>query len=226
MADIQGGYGQSLVLAGRGEEAKTHLNDALNLARELKNDGLVAQTLGFQGDAAYYRGDSKSARALYVQALQAATRSKEPDRILTANVNLAQVNLQEGQGQQAVASLRKLMQQAVDQGVPNISVECSIYLAEAMIQSHDNGRAQQELQRALLRADKIGLKPLSAKAHYLMATSLRASGNQAEAHQHYRDTLQLLDGMRHEPGADKILLRSDFRTMYDECTRSSNAAKN
>ena len=51
MAEIQGGYGESLILAGRGEEAKTHLNEALNLARELKNDGLVAQTLGFQGDA-------------------------------------------------------------------------------------------------------------------------------------------------------------------------------
>ena len=86
MAEIQGGYGESLILAGRGEEAKTYLNDALSLARELKNDGLVAQTLGFQGDAAYYRGDSKSARALYEQALQAATRSKEPDRILTAKV--------------------------------------------------------------------------------------------------------------------------------------------
>jgi tetratricopeptide (TPR) repeat protein/TolB-like protein len=226
MADIQAGYGQSLVLAGRGEEAKTHLNDALNLARELKNDGLVAQTLGFQGDAAYYRGDSKSARALYAQALQAATRSREPDRILTANVNLAQVNLQEGQGQHAVASLRRLMQQAEDQGVPNISVECSIYLAEAMIQSHDHLHAQQELERALLRTDKVGLKPLSAEAHYLLGASLRASGNQAEARQHYRDTLQLLDGMRNEPGADKILLRSDFKTMYDESTRWSKAAKN
>ena len=89
MAEILGGYGESLILAGRGDEAKTYLNDALNLSRELKNDGMVAQTLGFQGDAAYYRGDLKSARALYEQALQAATRSKEPDRILTAKVNLA-----------------------------------------------------------------------------------------------------------------------------------------
>ena len=86
-----------------------------------------------------------------------------------------------------------------------------IYMAEAMIQNHDNAHAQQELERALLRADKIGLKPLSAKAHYLLGTVLRASGNQVEAQQHYRDALQLLDDMRKEPGADKILQRSTSR---------------
>jgi tetratricopeptide (TPR) repeat protein len=201
------------------------LDDALSLAREQKNDGLVSQTLRFQGDAAYYRGDSKSARVLYEQALPAGVRSKEPDKILAAKVNLAQVSLQDGHAQQAIPGLRQLMQQADEQGVQNISVECSIYLAEAMLQSHDNTHAQQELGRALLRADKIGLKPLSAKAHYLLGTALRASGNQAEAQQHYRTVVQLLDDMRKEPGADKILQRVDFKTMYDDATRGSQAAK-
>ena len=203
----------------------TSLDDALSLAREQKNDGLVSQTLGFQGDAAYYRGDSKSARVFYDQALQAAVRSKEPDKILTAKVNLAKVSLQEGHALQAIPSLRQLMQHADEQGVQNIAVECSIYMAEAMLQSHDNAHAQQELGRALLRADKIGLKPLSAKANYLLGIALRASGDQADAQQHYRTTVQLLDDMRKEPGADKILQRSDFKTMYDEATRESQAAK-
>ena len=51
------------------------------------------------------------------------------------------------------------------------------------------------------------------------------SGNQAEAQQHDRTTVQLLDDMRKEPGADKILQRSDFKTMYDEATRGSQTAK-
>jgi tetratricopeptide (TPR) repeat protein len=140
-------------------------------------------------------------------------------------VNLAEVALQEGHAQQAIPSLRQLMQQADDQSVPNMSVECAIYLAEAMIRNHDNERAQQELARALLRADKIGLKPLSTKAHFLLGAALRASGNQAEAWQQYRSTLQLLDDMRKEPGADKILQRSDFKAMYDEATHWSQPAK-
>ena len=222
---VEGGYGESLVLAGRSEEAKTDLDDALKLAHEQKNDGLVSQTLGFQGDAAYYRSDAKSARVLYEQSLQAAIRSKEPDRTLIAKVNLAKVRLQEGQARQSIASLRQLMQQADEQGVQNISVECSIYMAEAMLQNHDNAGAQQELRRALVRADKIGLKPLSAKANFLLGAALRTSGNQAEAQQHDRTTVQLLDDMRKEPGADKILQRSDFKTMYDEATRGSQAAK-
>jgi hypothetical protein len=35
----------------------------------------------------------------------------------------------------------------------------------------------------------------------------------------------LLDEMRKEPGADKILERSDFKAMYDEATRESQATK-
>ena len=49
MAGILGGYGDSLILAGRGDEAKSSLDEALSLSRELKNDGLIAQTLGFKG---------------------------------------------------------------------------------------------------------------------------------------------------------------------------------
>ena len=224
MADIAGGYGDVLILAGRGEEAKTYLNDALSLSRELKNDGMVSQTLAFQGDGAYYRGDSNAARAFYEQALQAADRSKEPDRILVAKVALARIAAREVSPQQAIGGLRQLMQQADEQGVPNISVECSISIGAALIRSHDHMHAQQELERALLRADKIGLKPLSAEANFLVGNSLRATGNQGEAQQHYRNTLQLLDGMRQEAGAEKILQRSDFKAMYDEAARWSQVA--
>ena len=225
MSEIEGGYGKSLILAGRDEEAKAPLDDALSLAREQKNDGQVSQTLGFQGDAAYYRGDSKAARGLYEQAAQAAVRSKEADKILIAKLNVAKVSLQEGHALQLISSLRQLMQQADEQGVQNVSVECSIFVAEAMLENHDKAHAQQELGRALLRADKIGLKPLSAKANYLLGAALRASGNQADAQQHYRTTIQLLDDMRKEPGSDKILQRSDFKAIYDEATRESQAAK-
>ena len=185
---------------------------------------MVSQTLGFQGDVAYFRGDSKSARSLYEQALQAATRSKEPDKILVAKIDLARVAVQEGHAQQAISSLHPLIQQADDLGLKHLSTECSISMAEAMIVSHDNARARQELERALARADKLGLQPLSVKAHYLLGNILRTSGNQADAQQHYRDVLQLLDGMRKDAGADNILQRSDFKAIYDESTHWTKAS--
>jgi serine/threonine protein kinase/tetratricopeptide (TPR) repeat protein len=219
MVDISGGYGQSLTLAGRGQEAQPFLTDALGLAHELKNDGMVAQVLVYQGNAAYYRGDTKSARPLYEQALQAATRSKEPDKILSAKIALARIAAEEGPPQQAIAALRQLKQQADEQGVVNRSVECSVLTAEALFRSHDNERARQELNGAILRADKIGLKPLSAKAYFLLGNVLRASGNASEAQQNYRKALDLLDGMRQEKGAEKTLERADFKTIHDEATR-------
>ena len=133
--------------------------------------------------------------------------------------------LQEGQVQQAITAFRQLMQQADELGLPNLSVECSISVAEAMIKNHQHAQAQQELERTLLRSDKIGLWPLSARAHYLLGAALRASGNQTEAQQQCRNVVQLLDQMRKEPGADKILQRSDFKAMYEEATRLSQAAK-
>ena len=226
MAEILGGYAQALVLAGRGDEAKTYLDGALNLSRGLKNDGMVSQTLSFQGDAAYYRGSSKDAGALYDQALQAANRSKEPEKILIAKLNLAKVAIQQGHAQQAITQLRPLLQQAESLGLKYTQLDCSVAMAEAMIQSKNSAHAQQELERALLQTDKLGLKPLSARTHYLLAGIFRASGNQVEAQQHYHDALQLINAMHNDPGAEKLLQRSDFNTMYEEATRWSQTAKN
>jgi serine/threonine protein kinase/tetratricopeptide (TPR) repeat protein len=225
MAEILGGYAQALILAGRGDEAKSYLEDALKLSRELKNDGMVSQTLSFQGDAAYYVGNSKAAGAFYEQALRAANVSKEPDKILIAKVNLARVAIQAGHGREAIAKLRPLLQQAENLGLKYTLVDCSVSLAEAMMQIHDNAHAQQELERALLQADKLGLRPLSAKAHYLLGGIFLAAGNQAEAQQQYQDAHQLIGAMQSDPGADKLLERSDFKTMYEASAEIKQVAR-
>jgi Tfp pilus assembly protein PilF len=161
---------------------------------------------------------------LYVQAIQPATRSKEPEKFLNAKAGLAKVDLQQGHGPAALKNLHPLVEQAESLGLKYIAVGCSIAMAEAMAQSHDLTHARQELGRALLLSDKWGAKPLSVRAHFVLATIARESGNTSEAQENYRSTLQLLDGMRKESGADKILQRSDFKSMYDEATRSSQAA--
>jgi serine/threonine protein kinase/tetratricopeptide (TPR) repeat protein len=225
MAELLGGYGETLIQAGRADEANTYLNDAASLARDLKNDGMVAQSLDFQGDAFFYRGDSKSARSLYEQAIQPAIRSKEPEKLLNAKADLAKVDIQQGHGQAALKSLGPLVQQAENLGLKYIAVSCSIAMAEAMAQSHDVAHARQELGRALLFSDKWGAKPLSARAHFVLATIARESGNNTEAQENYRSVLQLLDSMRKEPDADKILQRSDFKSMFDEATHWPQPAK-
>jgi serine/threonine protein kinase/tetratricopeptide (TPR) repeat protein len=226
MARVLGGTAEALILAGRGDEAKSYLDEALALARELKNDSVLAETLGFQGDAFFYSGDFKSAHASYAQALQAATRSKEPATIVVAKANLAMVEVEEKRSQEAISSLRPLIQQADDLGLKYVSVESSIFMAEGMMQNRDSAHARQQLERALLLSDKLGQQPLSARTHYLLATIERDSGNGSEARDHYREVLRLLDAMNKDPGAEKLLQRSDFKAIYDESTRATEATLN
>jgi len=219
MAEILGGYGDALILAGRGDEAQGPLEEGLGLSHELKNDGLVAQTQGFQGDILFYQGNSGGARALYQQALQAATRSKEKERILLAKIDLAKVDVREKKGKQVIPTLRALAQESDDLSQKYSSVECSLYLAEALIQNHDSSGARQELQRAQQRADQLGQQYLSARAHYLLATIARDSSSKTEAQDNYRSVVRALDTMKKEPGAEKLLQRPDLKAMYDESTR-------
>ena len=186
---------------------------------------MIAETQGVQGDASFFRGDFKSAHASYAQALQAATRSKEPDTILIAKANLAKVAVQEKHGQEAIATLRPLIQRADELGLKYVSVESSIFMAEAMMQMRDNTHAKQELERALLLSDKLGQQPLSAKARFLLARIALDSGNANEARDNYREALRLLDAMKKDPGAEKLLQRDDFKTIYETATRESQPAK-
>jgi tetratricopeptide (TPR) repeat protein len=225
MAQVLGGAGETLILAGRGDEAKSPLDEALSLSRELKSEEMEAATLGFQGDAHFYSADLKSAHTLYAEALQAALRSKDPVFILIAKANLAKLGLQEKRYQEAISSLRQLVPQADSLGLKYTSVESSIFIAEAMMQNRDRSPARQELERALLLSDKLGMQPLSARAHYLLAVIAGESGNGSEAQDHYREALRLLDAMKKEPGAEKLLQRSDFKTIYDESTRGIQPTK-
>jgi serine/threonine protein kinase/tetratricopeptide (TPR) repeat protein len=225
MPEILGSYGESLVLAGRADEARKPFEEALSGAHELKDDGLIAQTLDFQGDAFFYQADFKAARPLYEQSLQAANRNKDAQKILLAKLGLAEIEVREKNGRHAVPDLQKLIQQADDLSLKYSSVEGSIFLGEGMMQNHDDAHAREELQRALLLADKFGQQPLSAQAHYLLATIARESGNSTDAQDNYRSVITTLDAMRKEPGAEKLLQRADLKLMYDDSSHWLQAGK-
>jgi tetratricopeptide (TPR) repeat protein len=225
MAEILSGYGGALAEAGRWDEAKKALDEALSLARDLKNQPLIAQTLNFQGDSAFYRGDYKSARTLYGQALEAVAHTKDRDKILISKINLAKVAIYEGGSSAAITSLTGLAQEADSMGLKYLSAECSTYRAEALLGSRDYAGAQQELQSALGKAEKLGLRELLAKGQYLLATALRLTGNGAEASGHYREALRWLEEIHKEAASDKIIERVDLKTVYAEATHWSQASK-
>jgi serine/threonine protein kinase/tetratricopeptide (TPR) repeat protein len=219
MADMLSGYGGALAEAGRWAEAQKTSEEALSLARELKSESVVAQTLNFQGDSAFYRGDFRSAQALYGQALGAASRTKDRGKVLASKIGLAKVAIQQGRSREAIGSLRTLAQEADSLGLKYLSVECSVDLGEALVNTKDYSRARQELEPTLAKAEKLGLRTLLARDHYLLATALRAAGNGKEPTSHYREALRLLDEIRKEPGAEKVMERADLKSIYTDSTR-------
>jgi hypothetical protein len=60
------------------------------------------------------------------------------------------------------------------------------------------------------------MQPLSARAHYLLAITERDPASQSEAQQDYREVVRLLDSMKKDPGAQQLLDRADFKTMYEQ----------
>lgn len=87
--------------------------------------------------------------------------------------------------------------------------------------SKDYSHARQELETALGRAEKLGLRTLQVRGHYLLATALEATGSESEATGHYREALRLLEEIRKEPGAEKVVERSDLKPIYEQSTRWS-----
>jgi tetratricopeptide (TPR) repeat protein len=133
--------------------------------------------------------------------------------------------MREGRSREAISSLKALAQEADSLGLKYLSVECSVDLGEALVNNKDYSRARQELEPALGKAEKLGLRTLLAKDHYLLATALRATGNGTEATPHYREALRLLDEIRKEAGAEKVIERADLKAIYTDSTRWSQTNK-
>jgi serine/threonine protein kinase/tetratricopeptide (TPR) repeat protein len=210
LAEIQREYGKALAEIGRSDDAQKVLEDALNIARDLKGQAQVAQTLNAQGDNSFYQGDFKSAASLYAQALRASSHTSDQQLILLSKVNLAKLAVKQKGSPSAVTELRKLSEQADRMGLKYLSVESSLYLGEALTNAKNYGEAQQELQRALSRSDTLGLRTLVAQSQYLLGRNLQRAGNASEAPSHFSAAYKVLDEIQKEAGTDRILKRIDL----------------
>jgi tetratricopeptide (TPR) repeat protein len=222
MAEILNTYASALALAGRGREAGKTLEEAQGLARELKNDTVLAGTLNTEGDSHFFRGELKAARDLYEQGLRAATRAKSQNQILASKFALAKVGLAQGQPQSLAGTFRQVASQADAQGLKTLALQCSIYAAEATAKGKE-AQSRQELERLLGQSEKLGTRMETARIQYLLGTVLRSAGSAGESSSHYREALRILDEIKSEPGAQDLLQRADLKSLYDDAVRWSSA---
>jgi serine/threonine protein kinase/tetratricopeptide (TPR) repeat protein len=225
MIESQADLAKTLVLAGRTDESAKMLEQAQALARDVHNDSVQSQLLNAQGDVQFHRGDLKSAKASYDQALSSASQSKERDKVLISKLNLAKLAIADGHSQSAMGDLHAVIQQADSLNLKYLSLTSSVDMAEAMINTKDYSHARQQLERDLTRSEKLGLRLDTARIHYLLGNAIRLGGDSAEATGQYQQAVRLFDDMKKEPGAEHLLERSDLRVIYADATRWATAAK-
>jgi tetratricopeptide (TPR) repeat protein len=222
LGEILGGYGSSLSLAGRMNDAQSSLDEALKVANELQNPSLIAQTLRFQADRLYYAADVKGASQVAEQAAQAASRGSDRSLKLLVQADVAMIASAAQPTKALAAKLATLSRDADTLGLKSLSVECAVRRAETLLKLGETASARQEADRSLANAEELGLRVPLAKAHYLRAAMLRAAGD-AEARREYAAALRLLDEIKGEDGSQKVLTRSDLAPMYQECVERSKA---
>ena len=214
LAEILGLYGSALAQIGRSDDAQKSLEEALKVARELKNKATAAEIQGYLGDNAFYRGDYKTAATLYDEALKTAAHAGDPDLILVSKFNVARLAVRQGRFQSAANSLGKLSADADSMGLKYVSVECSLYHAEAVMNLKSYEPARKELESALGRSQKLGLRALLAQSHYLLARDLELTGKAADAADHYKQARRILDDIQKDAKTDSIVKRSDLSLIY------------
>jgi tetratricopeptide (TPR) repeat protein len=223
LADALNNLAETLALVGRGAESGNALDEATSLASGLKNETVRSQLLSTRGDAAYYMGNWKLARAAYEQAMAAAGKSKDKQNILISRTNLARVASADGRAQAAIGELQGAIQQADTLHLKYYWLRSRVDLAEATIKIKDFAHARQELDSALSVSEKLALRVETARIHCLLGDDLRLAGNSDEASRQYQLGKNLLEDLKKDAGAEHVLERSDLGALYVNADRNGLA---
>ncbi len=208
-------YGSALSQIGQGAEAQKILAEALPLARDLKNDELIARILSTQGDAFYYQGDFASARRQYEQSAAIAGRAKLAPVLLVVRLNLAKLNALEGRAPVSAAALGTLGVDAERLGLKFESVYCSLLAGDAERRAKRFAAARDSLESTLAQADRLAARSLVAQTHHQLSLIYAAEGNQPEARRHSETARQVLDAIRKD-ARPEVLQRADFKAILEQ----------
>jgi tetratricopeptide (TPR) repeat protein/tRNA A-37 threonylcarbamoyl transferase component Bud32 len=208
------GYGRAVSLSGQTADAAAPLNEALSLARELKNSTLIAEALSAEGERLFFTGDIDGARTQF-EAAQAEA-NKTSDRQVKMGIQLNVEKAATGAPAARATRLAALVATADAAGLKHVAMEAVVLRAETLVQLKQYPTAQRELERALGRMESLNLRVLQAKTHALLGTIFSASGNAADARRHRTQALRLFEELRKEAGTDRVVARSDLAAAYKE----------
>jgi tetratricopeptide (TPR) repeat protein len=224
LAEILSGSGATLAQVGRADEARQRLDEAVSMARSLKNGGLTAGALNARGLVDSYRGDWRSAGVAFSEALREATHAGAQKEVLESELNLAKMDLATGKPQKAVAALAGLVDRIRQAGMGYASLDALISLADARLRAGQQARAGADLEAALTRVKEAGLLGLLCRGYYVYGEVLRAQGQGKRAADEYALALGTLNQLAQETGApDLVFKRIDFSAMRREAGKWATA---
>ena len=223
-AEILGGHGSALSRMGRFEDASKSLDEALKAARELKIPRLVALTLSYMAEAAFYQGSFERPRTALDEALRVASGQKDERVTLPVQVNLAKLETRDSANQASIDNLKALAGRADALGLRYYSAECAISGAEVLLRAGRHQEAGEMLENALREAARSGLRVHVAKLRHLLGERFRLEGSETESRRHYREAARVLEEIRQEAGTEDVLKRADLGPIYQESVRRSSRA--
>jgi len=216
LAEILSGYGHSLSVSGRLDDAVAPLNEAMTLAKELQRPPLIGQIFRLQAERLYYRGEPASP----TEQTQAASRASDRRWSLEDRFHGARIAATLNPTPTLGPTLDALAKEASSLGNWPLAVESWTRGAATWLKIGDRRAALQDAERAMAKAETLGLRVLLAEAHYVFAEVLRLAAD-PRARSEYGRALQLLDQLKGEDGNQNILKRADLALIHAECTRWS-----
>ena len=220
-AEILAGYGRSLMLVGRMDEARAQLEQAVSVAREQGNQAVVARALNDEGERLRLSGDYEAAHKQFEEAGQIATKLGDRFLVVRTQVNQATLAVADPQRAGQVAkTLASLAQEADIQGSKYLAIEAAVARAEALLTAGQTPAAASEAQRALTRAENLGIRMLRARAHFLAAKAGLASGGGPAVRRHFSEALRILEETAKESAAPGFERRADVAQMMTEARQA------
>jgi tetratricopeptide (TPR) repeat protein len=219
-AEVLAGYGRSLMLVGRLDEARSRLQEAVQVARDQGNQAVVVRGLNNEGERLRLAGDHAGARKPFDEAAQMASKLGDRFLVVTTQVNQAMLATTDPQrAPHAATTLGNLSQQADSQGSKYLAIEAALGRVEALLTARQIAAAASEAQRVLTRAENFGMRMLQARAHYLAAKAAQASGTTAAARRHFGEALRILEQAAKENTASEFGRRADVTEMMSESAK-------
>jgi len=165
------------------ELALQYFIEATRLYQQLGNLSSQVNALINSGDSQLVLKQLDNAKATYNKALKLAVDSKDTYMLLSANVSLSELALEQGDLEQAEQLLTKAHQLASQVSVPSVKAETALFLANIFIKKQNYKAAKTMLAEAAPEPDKLPA--------YLKSKHLALNAELAALEQQWQQAYQL-----------------------------------